>query len=252
MQFWIDRLVHTATQARKKIDAEAVPFRAKHFISASYMDLMHLGHYLKNVKTETYTETLMNKTSDKGDCCMMTMLEWGHSRKHIVDCFFNYDDEDHMNFKGEFKLTVNETCLSCDHEAFLVTERDRDAHNPLLIHFEPHMTNKETRDYRSGKSKIERKRRRKERQGENIQVCHQQEEQDDQDDDDYYYCDFDYNDDDDDDDDYDDDDDDDDQWTNFSQEDWWTWQTHERRRQQGRGQGYSASSASTTRRPKYR
>ena len=129
LQFWIDRMVHTATQARKKIEAEAVPIRAKHFISASSMDLTYLDRFLRNMKTENYNEDLMKKTSVKGDCCMITMLEWGHSRYVIVDNISNDDNEDHTNFNGEFKFVVNETCFSCDHEAFLVTERDRDAHN---------------------------------------------------------------------------------------------------------------------------
>ena len=67
-----------------------------------------------------------------------------------------------MNFVGEFRFVVNEICLSCDHEAFLVSERDRDAHNPLLVNFDPHMTNNERRTYQSATNKIENKRRRKE------------------------------------------------------------------------------------------
>ena len=77
LQFWIDRMVHTATQTRRKIYAESVPIRAKHFISATFMDLTYLDHFLKNVKTDDCTEDLMKQTSDKGDCCMMTMFEWG-------------------------------------------------------------------------------------------------------------------------------------------------------------------------------
>ena len=135
LQFWIDRLVHTATQARRQIKSDSVPIRAKHVISASYLDLKYLDKFLRNVNTKSYTSALMKKTSNKGDCCMMTMLEWGHSRNHIVDDVSTCDDEDHMNFNGEFQFTVNETCLSCDHEAFLVTEKDRDAHNPRLSTF---------------------------------------------------------------------------------------------------------------------
>ena len=133
------RMVNTATQARKKIDAETAPIRAKHFISASNMDLKFLHEYLSKVRTETYDTKLMEKTSNKGDCCMMILIEWGHSRDEtIVENISDFDDEDHMNYQGEFTFTVNdETCLSCDHEAFLVHERDRVAHNPLLISWLP-------------------------------------------------------------------------------------------------------------------
>ena len=64
----------------------------------------------------------MKATADEGDCCMMTLLEWGHSRDYIVENLADFDDEEHMNFHGEFGFTVNETCLSCDHEAFRVHE----------------------------------------------------------------------------------------------------------------------------------
>ena len=102
------------------------------------MDLTYLQQVLSNGKSEDYNQKLIDKTSDKGDCCMMTLLEWGHSRDTIVENISDFDDEDHMNYNGEFEFIVNETCLSCDHEAFLVHERERDAHNPLLIHFAPH------------------------------------------------------------------------------------------------------------------
>ena len=152
LQFWIDRLVNTATQARKKIDPKSAPIRARHFISASFMDLTVLDRMLSKVDTEHYDEKLMKETSNKGDCCMMTLLEWGHSRDNIDEKLAGLDDEDHTNFHGEFGFTVYETCLSCDHGAFLVHERDRDSHNPLLIHFAPHMTHNESRSYYSVES----------------------------------------------------------------------------------------------------
>ena len=216
LQFWIDRLVQTATQARRQIKADSVPVRAKHFISASYLDLKFLDKVLKNVNTKSYTPALMKKTSNKGDCCMMTMIEWGHSRNHIVDDVSNYDDEDHMNFHGEFQFAVNETCLSCDHEAFLVTENDRDVHNPLLIHFLPHITNQEAKDFRSYKSKVDRKRKRKEIKREKRQGYQQQDQ-----------------------------DEDEEHWTHNSQQDWRAWSNYDYQ-QQGGDQRYSSSSRSTT------
>ena len=229
LQFWIDRLVRTATQARKKIDADSVPVRAKHFISASYMDLTYLHQYLSKVKSVDYDQKLIDKTTDKGDCCMMTLLEWGHSRYSIVENLQDFDDEDHMEYHGEFNFTVNETCLSCDHEAFLVHERDRDAHNPLLIHFDPHTTRKEARTFRSGESKLKNKQRRKELQKANRRKGYHEQD--------------------------DDDDDEEETWINptYTQEDWWTWQQHERQRQRSKGRGrghFSTGRSSSSWQPK--
>ena len=165
---------------------------------------------------------------------MMTLLEWGHSRDNIDEKLADFDDEDRMNFHGEFGFTVNETCLSCDHEAFLVHERDKDSHNPLLIHFDPHMSHQESRNYRSAESKIANKRRRKERQRENRRKGYVQEEDDDDEEKSEVEV-----------------------WINpaYSQEDWWNYQTHERRRQQSKGHGrghQSTGSSSSSWRPKYR
>ena len=129
---------------------------------------------------------------------------------------------------------MNETCLSCDHEAFLVHERDKDSHNPLLIHFDPHMSHQESRNYRSAESKIANKRRRKERQRENRRKGYVQEEDDDDEEKSEVGV-----------------------WINpaYSQEDWWNYQTHERRRQQAKGHGrghHSTGSSSSSWRPKYR
>ena len=131
---------------------------------------------------------------------------------------------------------MNETCLSCDHEAFLVHERDKDSHNPLLIHFHPHMTHKESRSYRSVESKIANKRQRKERQRENRQKGYREQEEDDDDDEEK--------------------EEEEEAWINprYSQEDWWNYQTHEGRRQQAKGQGrghQSTGSSSSSWRPKY-
>ena len=45
-----------------------------------------------------------------------------------------FEDEDHMNYVGEFYFKVNETCLHGDHNIFMVAPNDRDAHNPILVH----------------------------------------------------------------------------------------------------------------------
>ena len=41
-------------------------------------------------------------------------------RPEIEEHLEDFDDEDHMNFVGKFRFVINETCLSCDHQAFLV------------------------------------------------------------------------------------------------------------------------------------
>ena len=78
----------------------------------------------------------MNKTNGKGDCCMLTVVEWGHSRLMCEEHPEDFEDEDHMNYVGEFYFKVNETCLHGDHNIFMVAPNDRDAHNPILIHLD--------------------------------------------------------------------------------------------------------------------
>ena len=40
-------------------------------------------------------------------------------------------------FIGAFTFRVNETCLTSDHNIFMVAPTDRDAHNPILVHLHP-------------------------------------------------------------------------------------------------------------------
>ena len=42
-----------------------------------------------------------------------------------------------MDYIGEFSFRVNETCLSSDHNIFMVAPTDKDAHNPILVHLKP-------------------------------------------------------------------------------------------------------------------
>ena len=46
LQFWINRMIHTATQSRLQNYGPSPPIRAKHLISCSYNDLVHLNHHL--------------------------------------------------------------------------------------------------------------------------------------------------------------------------------------------------------------
>ena len=70
LQFWIDRMINTATQARIKQFGPSPKVRAKHFITCSYNDLVHLNHHLRGVKTEDSTEEFAKKIEGYGDCCM--------------------------------------------------------------------------------------------------------------------------------------------------------------------------------------
>jgi len=79
----------------------------------------------------------------------------------------NYDQE-HMDFAGEFTFRVNETCLSSDHNIFMVAPSDRDAHNPIIVHLKPSdMTWNEKNKYKPYEMKARRKEARKEKQKSN-------------------------------------------------------------------------------------
>ena len=98
LQFWIDRMIHTANQARIKNYGKAPAVRVKHFISCSYKDLTFLAKTLRRVKTDTYTPELAKKTESVGDCCMMSICEWGHARLVFEEDINDFDDQDHMDF----------------------------------------------------------------------------------------------------------------------------------------------------------
>ena len=81
------------------------------------------------------TQKNAKKTEGYGDCCMFTMLEWGHSRNDFSEDVNDFDDDDHMDFEGEFSFQVNETCLHGSSKSFLISQDDKDSHNPMLVHF---------------------------------------------------------------------------------------------------------------------
>ena len=85
----------------------------------------------------TYTAECAKKTEDHCDCCMMSIVEWGHARLEYEDDLSQFDDQDHMDYTGEFSFRVNETCLTSDHNSFMVAPTDRDSHNPILVHLNP-------------------------------------------------------------------------------------------------------------------
>ena len=169
IQFWINRMMGVATQAmRKHFDPSCPPIRVKHFISCSYRNLDFLATHLDGITTATYTDELMNKTTGKGDCCMLTVVEWGHSHLMCEERPEDFDgDKDRMNYVGEFYFKVNETCLHGDHNIFMVAPNDRDAQNPVLIHLDPSdMSWNERHHYKQAFKKKQYADTRKERQKE--------------------------------------------------------------------------------------
>ena len=167
LQFWINRMMGVATQAmRKNFDQTCPPIRVNHFISCSYRDLDCLATHLDGITTATYTGELMKKTAERGDCCMLSIVEWGHSRLVNEEYLELFDgDEDHMNYVGEFYFKVNETCLHGDHNIFMVAPNDRDAHNPILVHLNPSdMTLGERHHYRPRQVRMSKHDKRRERQ----------------------------------------------------------------------------------------
>ena len=165
LQFWIDRMVHTATQARIQKYGPSPKVRAKHFSTCSYNDLVHLNHHLRNIKTETYTAELAKKTDGYGDCCMLTMLEWGHARNNFSEDVNDFADEGHMDQLGEFTFQVNEVCLHGDYKSVLLSQDDNNSHNPMLVHFTPsEMTWNEARQYVPWQTRQARSQKRKKQQ----------------------------------------------------------------------------------------
>ena len=169
LQYWINKMMNVATQARRKnYNKYFQPVRVKHFISCSYRDLDYLATHLDGITTATYTEEPMKKTTDRGDCCMMSIVEWGHSLLEYEEDLANFEDEDHMNYVGEFTFRVNETCLNNDHNIFMVAPTDRDAHNPIVVHLKPSdMYWPEKRQYIPHQMKMRRHEKRKETQRQN-------------------------------------------------------------------------------------
>ena len=87
---------------------------------------------------------------------------------HVWSMQRTFEDEDPMNYVGEFDFEVNETCLNNDHNIFMVAPTDRDAHNPILVHLAPsEMTWNERSKYKPSQVKIKRKEQRKEIQRQN-------------------------------------------------------------------------------------
>jgi hypothetical protein len=166
LQFWINCMIHTATKARIKNYGKAPDVRVKHFISCTYKDLEFLAKHLRGITTNTYTHELAKKTENVGDCCMMSVCAWGHARLESEEDINDFGDQDHMDFVGEFSCSVNETCLSCDHNIFMVAPAGTDAHNPLLIHLKPSdMEWKEKRSYMHPAKKQQREEIRKDMEG---------------------------------------------------------------------------------------
>ena len=104
LQYWINKVRNVATQARNKHFGVCPPVRVKHFISCRYRDLDFLATHLDGLTTEKYTMDLVNKTHGYGDCCMMSIVEWGQARLEYSEDVADFDDQDHMDHIGEFTI----------------------------------------------------------------------------------------------------------------------------------------------------
>ena len=60
----------------------------------SYRDLDFLATYLDGITTETHTAEPAKKTEDRGDCCMLSIVEWGHARLECEGDVSNFDDHE--------------------------------------------------------------------------------------------------------------------------------------------------------------
>lgn len=155
----------SATQSRKKnFNANALPVRARHFVASSYDDLRFLTEELGHITTASHTTEVADRTQ-KGDCCIMSVIEWGHSRLNLFEEKLSayWNDEEWMNHVGEFEFDVNEICLHADHNIFNLGEKDTDSHNPILVH----LSNQEKKSYLTSEYKQTKAQNRKERQKEN-------------------------------------------------------------------------------------
>ena len=138
LQYWINKMMNVATQARRKHFGDCPPVRVKHFISCSYRDLDFLATHLDGITTATYTAELAKKTQKIVVivvwCLLLSgdMLDWS-MRKISVVLMIKIT----WIFTGEVSFRVNETCLTSDHNIFMVAPTDRDAHNPILVHLKP-------------------------------------------------------------------------------------------------------------------
>ena len=73
-------MMNVATQSRRKSHGPSPPVWVKHFFPCSDRDLDFLATHLDGIKAAAYTEELAKKTEDRGDCCMLSVVEWGHAR----------------------------------------------------------------------------------------------------------------------------------------------------------------------------
>ena len=62
-----------------------------------FRDLDFLATHLDGIATATYTAELAKKTEDRGDCCMLSIVEWGHARLEYEEDISKFDDQHHMD-----------------------------------------------------------------------------------------------------------------------------------------------------------
>ena len=70
-------------------------------------------NYITVMNVTLNTAELAKKTDNVGDCCMMSICEWGHARLEFGEHIEYFDSQEHMDNVGEFQM-LTETYLSCD------------------------------------------------------------------------------------------------------------------------------------------
>ena len=68
---------------------------------------------------------------------ILTIIEWDYSYLVCEEYPEYYEDEDYINYMGEFYFKVNEICLYNDYNIFMVAPNDRDVYNSILIYLNP-------------------------------------------------------------------------------------------------------------------
>lgn len=144
------------------------PIRIKNFISAPTEQLRFLDERLGGIDKDSYTWEKSKETEGYGDCCSMSVIEWGHARKTLYEDMNRFEDEDRRGYVGEYFFNVNEMVMLADQEILNLTESDKDSHRPLIVHLIlSDMTDNEANTFRSEESKFAKAQRRRERRAAN-------------------------------------------------------------------------------------
>ena len=149
VQFWTERFEEAMDDYFKKVLNNGKDFNVRQFHSISYADLKFLKDNIEG-KVDLPQE-LRKKTDNMGDCCLMTLFEYGLSTP--VAQF----EDGQSNDKLEYKYSVNELLFYLTNDILMLRERDKDSHCPILVTIEPsEMTNQEKKSFNTDEQKRQR------------------------------------------------------------------------------------------------